>query len=161
MKIAHLIFFFLLLQFSLKLGGGEMGNAGRRASSRLFWLRCVVHVCLLIDAKDVISIADPGNIMDRRRLNLVLLSAPQQSVMHEKHALLSPFAHGEEWWRWGKWHSCFSLHLSDWGKTIFCKENSSQKAKKYLVEIPFFIRKWVLLIQPIGTYDEFDSTNPC
>lgn len=55
MKIAHLIiFFFLLQQFSVKLGGGETGNAGKQASSRLFWLLCTVHVCLLTDGKDAI-----------------------------------------------------------------------------------------------------------
>jgi len=53
-----------------------MGNISKRASSRLFWLCCVVHVCLLIDGEDVIWQPDPGNIIDIRRLNLVLLSAP-------------------------------------------------------------------------------------
>lgn len=35
----------------------------------------------------------------------------------------------------------FQLHLSGWGKAIFHKENFSQKAEKYLVETPFFLRK--------------------
>lgn len=74
--------------------------------------------------------------MDSVRLNVVLLSVPQQSVMCAcSWETRPPRSLGP---RSGEGGTKGALRPSDWGKTAFSKENSSKKAEKYLVEIPFF-----------------------
>ena len=159
MKIANLIFFF---SSSVVFPDIRMRGNGQHQQTGLqqVVLALLCGACLLTHwwwRRDMATWswkhnryqeAEPGP-------SLCTVAISDACMTPGKHALLSPFAHGE------KWHSCLSLRLSDWGKTIFSKENFCQKAEKYLVAIPFYLRKWVLLIPPVRTYDEFDSTNPC
>lgn len=65
---------------------------------------------------------------------MVLLSVPQSVMCVCSWETRPP--RSVEWS--GEGGTKGALRPSDWGKTAFSKENSSKKAEKYLVEIPFF-----------------------
>lgn len=151
MKKKSDIFLFLLQQIFMKLRGGEMGTVSKQppAGCSGYTLCCMPTFTLMV--KKACRCCSWGH-HDSRRLALVFLH------------------HSSQWWM------CVLLGnippsgtgMVDMGQLTFffqpasvlSKEKFFRKAEKYLVEIPFLLRKWVQLIEPVGC-DELESPDAC